>query len=699
MTFRYYGLLILAIILLYPGPTWADAVVGDGTPESCTTATLVTALTSGGIITFNCGGSITIILEETLQVASTTTIDGGGLVTLSGDGVRRVLEHTGGTLTLQNLSIINGLASGIDTEANGAGIHSAFQGTPLALNIDTVTFSGNISTLTSYTGSAYDYGGGAIYAQGMPVSITSSTFSGNAATNGAGGALHGLRSDTTITDSTFDNNTALGDGQGGALYFDGAKLSNGIINVNGSTFTNNSTHHQGGAIYVHLYQGNDAFTVNQSTFMNNSVVGGISGLGGAISGGNGDVIITNSLFAYNAVDLPGDDDGSGGAVAFAENADILIGNTTFYANRAEGMSVNANGGAIYIVNNSLQFRITNATIAGNYAGWVGGGIASSGNGILRNTIIANNTADNGPNNWMIQQQCSSQLLNGGSNLQYPARSTNLPNDTDCANSVTIAEPMLDALNSYGGPTQTLALELGSPAIDTGNNSTCAAFPIDNKDQRGLTRPKDGNGNGIATCDIGAYEYHPDIPPFTPVLQTPSHTMSTMETTTNFSWIGAPFADSYRLQVDDNADFSSPIINFGITGTAFTPDFLLPGLYHWRVIAINDNGQTNSPVHDFTLVSPPEAAPVQYLFDVAAPTLSWLGREWAGGYHVQIATDADFAALVYDNDAIGAANTSVIPNPLKDGIYYWRVRMLRPNSRWSDWSPVQSFGVMVGISSP
>ena len=66
-------------------------------------------------------------------------------------------------------------------------------------------------------------------------------------------------------------------------------------------------------------------------------------------------------------------------------------------------------------------------------------------------------------------------------------------------------PLLDpaGLASNGGPTQTIALEAMSPAINAGNETVCAAPPVSNLDQRGFVRP----GMGATNCSIGAYEFN------------------------------------------------------------------------------------------------------------------------------------------------------------------------------------------------
>src|SRR5262249_745180 len=67
-------------------------------------------------------------------------------------------------------------------------------------------------------------------------------------------------------------------------------------------------------------------------------------------------------------------------------------------------------------------------------------------------------------------------------------------------------PLLGPLAKNGGPTRTHALLSASPAIDTGDPGTCPPT-----DQRSIVRPQDGDGNGGAGCDIGAYRVRGGAP--------------------------------------------------------------------------------------------------------------------------------------------------------------------------------------------
>jgi hypothetical protein len=527
------SLMIILLGALLPVPAHAAGIVGNGTPASCTRDAIAAALVGGGSVTFNCGASpVTIPITATLETsAASVTIDGGGLVTLQGVAGVRILRHftfgfnAASTLTIRNITFANASISGVGSNSNGAAILSQNQSANFntdipTLNLENVTFTNNVTTTTTRDSGTdwYDFGGGAVFSLGGVVTISNSTFSANRANQGAGGAVHGLGSTITITGSTFTNNVATAvstsdtnSGYGGALYIDGARfIGGGGITILNSSFNNNMGANQGGFAYINLYGNRSEFLTMQGVrVVGNSISGGGMGLGGGLSGGgtNGavSVIIANSLFASNQAS-GGARGASGGGIAFAQAANILIGNTTFTGNRANGVCAdcwNANGGALYVTNNPTPFQLINSTIAGNYAGWVGGGVAAA-SGVLRNTIFANNTADNGGNGWQIQQHCSALLTNQGGNIQFPDRNPNpnFWNEIVCATGIRIANPLLATSLSADG---TLIPQAGSPAIDSGDNSVCAAPPINNIDQRGASRPQDGDTNGSAICDAGAHE--------------------------------------------------------------------------------------------------------------------------------------------------------------------------------------------------
>jgi len=124
-------------------------VVGTGAGPSCTEAALNACLPGGGsfdgTVTFNCGGAATITVTSRKTISAGTSIDGGGLATISGGNAVRVFSvSTGVNFTVQNLTIANGKFNA------GAG-------------------------------------GSAIFNNAGTVAVTNSTFSGNSASNGGGG--------------------------------------------------------------------------------------------------------------------------------------------------------------------------------------------------------------------------------------------------------------------------------------------------------------------------------------------------------------------------------------------------------------------------------------------------------------------------------------------------------------------------------
>jgi hypothetical protein len=151
------------------------------------------------------------------------------------------------------------------------------------------------------------------------------------------------------------------------------------------------------------------------------------------------------------------------------------------------------------------------TITLNSAGGQGGGAFAYvfGTFSVQNTIIAQNLVDftgSGPD-------VSGVFFSHGHNLIGDATgSIGFANGVGgdlVGTAAAPLDPLLGPLQNNGGPTKTHALLAGSPAIDHGDNS--AVDPTTQKlpttDQRGAGHPrqKDGNGDGLAVVDIGAFE--------------------------------------------------------------------------------------------------------------------------------------------------------------------------------------------------
>src|SRR5260221_6018354 len=105
----------------------AAGVVGTGSPDSCNEGALDAALTGGGAITFNCGPTpVAINILKEKDISANVSIDGGGLVTISGRNRARIFRvNAGASLTLNNISLAYAAANGAgngDGGGNGAGI-------------------------------------------------------------------------------------------------------------------------------------------------------------------------------------------------------------------------------------------------------------------------------------------------------------------------------------------------------------------------------------------------------------------------------------------------------------------------------------------------------------------------------------------------------------------------------------------------
>jgi predicted outer membrane repeat protein len=458
----------------------------------------------------------------------------GGTATISGltisDGTARAggAIFNGGTLTLNDCNLNHNSAS-IDNSCVGGAIYNANAGT-MTINNTTLTYNSaayggdairndgtlrvNGSTLANnsggYGGAIQNFGtltvddstfsnnsgpaGGAINNfYNCTVTVSNSTFSGNS--SDSGGAINSA-SKLTVTGSTFSSNTSLSPSGGG-----GAIWSSGTASVTTTTFSGNSASSIGGGIYSAgiLTVSNSTLSRNLATLNNGSAGGGIfndggtlylnysnlvgnSSLygGGGIYSNGGKLVVSNSTVANSS-------GGFGGAIN-SFNAALTVVNSTF-----SGNSGTYGGG---ILNSYAAISVSNSTFSGNSGTYGGGGIYNyGGTAALLNTIIANSSAggdlflsDNGSftgNNDLIDD---SSAGTNGSNGYFGASSLyNVPAGLDPA-----------GLQNNGGPTQTIALLPGSPAVNAGDDSAAAGLTTD---QRGA----DFNRHVGLHVDIGAYE--------------------------------------------------------------------------------------------------------------------------------------------------------------------------------------------------
>ena len=598
--------------------------------SECTEAALRAAMSGGGTVTFACDGLIT--LSNTVAITTNTLLDAAGhQITLSGGNIVSVFCVTNNAaFSIANLVISNGQAS------SGAGILNAGG----ALRVTNCVFSQNKA---SWEGAAIEnrgeaylsacvfnanqaagppgawYGGsasgGALENSGTLTAdlcsfiansanggagisgATYSAYGGNGG-SGAGGAI--ANSGTlTIMRSTFRNNSAVG-GTGGAGHdgdYAGPHDPGGPGGAGGSGDAGN-----GGAIY-----NGGTLRVFDTTFASNFGTGGQGGAGGAgnasedghgTSGGpggsggsavggifnSGDVQLINCTFSSN----------SGGAGAGGTGGD---GGYALGSGGAGGNGGSSGYGAIY---DQGSCRLTNCTFAGDSAGAAaggaggrggngggspgspgtsGGGIRTTGGGAV-NTLLAE-----------MGGNCSGHLIDWGHNLS---------SDSSCGftnvGSMNNTDPKLGALADNGGPTLTMALLPGSPAIDAGD--TTAAPPTD---QRGFPRPAG------SAADIGAFEYGSVPAPQVSTLPATgvSANSATLNGTVNPN--GWPTTAWFQWGATTNYGNLTSVTDLGSGTTALPLSAPLAGLtpgvtYHFRIAATNDYGLVYGNDQSFTTLT-------------------------------------------------------------------------------------------------
>jgi len=276
--------------------------------------------------------------------------------------------------------------------------------------------------------------------------------------------------------------------------------------------------------------------------------------GGAIYCTSSSPTITNCSFS-------GNDAGCYGGAIFCLSCSPVVSNCTFSGNSATWC-----GGAIYCASSSSPI-VTNCTFSGNSASDGGGAICcSSSSPTLNNCILWGNTASSSGNEIYIYDLGSSCTLNYScvDNTGYGGYAGNIDDSNNCIHSVP---QFVDAANGD------YHLQPTSPCIDAGDNSLVPSGVTTDLD--GNQRIVDGDNDGVATVDIGAYEYQSSVQPLhitTTSLPDATEGVSYSATieatggTTPYTWIvtGLPLGLTWT-QVGDAVEITGTPA-FGAAGT-------------------------------------------------------------------------------------------------------------------------------------
>ena len=291
---------------------------------------------------------------------------------------------------------------------------------------------------------------------GRTAVISGLTLRGGFASEVNGGGIENLGT-LTVDHSSISGNQATAPGEGGGIS------NEGQLTVADSTIGPDNSAHGGGGL-VNL----NTLTLERSTVYGNSAQTGA----GIVNGGGTNLTVINSTLSQNTAGTTG---GNGGAIENHGTANVY--NST-------------------IIFNSADTDPNTSTAAGGV--WS----ASSGSFNMRNTLVAGNYHDNS----FEAADCTGTVNSYGRNLfgtLTPCTVVTGSGSWTAVNSLNLIGP----LQNNGGPTWTHALLAGSNAIDGGdpvdgcvdNNSV----PLDT-DQRGIPRVVG------ASCDIGAFEYLPQV---------------------------------------------------------------------------------------------------------------------------------------------------------------------------------------------
>jgi hypothetical protein len=451
-------------------------------------------------------------LRAAIDAANASTSD----ATIDLTGVSGTITLTSGELLITDPNNLTITGPGANTLKIVAGTNSRILDsaqTASNLTVSGLELTGGNVTPSSPGPSPGFVFGGAILMNGSSSSLTieSCTIASNSAsdTDDSGTAFGGgifSRGKVTVSDSTIASNSATATGLG-VVAFGGGIQNNGDMTVSDSTIASNSARATG-LDGVAIGGGISSFgdmTVSDSTITSNSASGSSYGEVGGISAPS--LTVTSSTIAFNSASGQQFYSIAGGIEAGV----LTVSDSTIAFNSASGAVVSAGGGILA----DESATISDSTIVSNSASAasdysLAGGVIIRFQGpmTMSNSILALNTATEAPD-----------LVAGALTLQYSligdgsgSSTFNIPGLTEApvgspdVNGNLIGgpihgtiDPKLGPLTNNGGPTATMALLPGSPAIDAGNNALVPAGVT--TDQRGAGFSRIVNG----TVDIGAFE--------------------------------------------------------------------------------------------------------------------------------------------------------------------------------------------------
>jgi parallel beta-helix repeat protein len=446
---------------------------------------------------------------------ATTTITGPGYqnLTVSGGGNSGVFEVRGGSAALSGLTISGGHANTF-----GGGVYN-WGGTVTLTDCYVVQSTCNQS------------GGGLANTIGGTLTLNHCTVAqnyvnpGGDMTSGCGGGIWNGGT-ATITDCSIVGNQGT---SGAGLYND----RYGVLSLTSDNV--NANHAEGGA---GLYNYLGKTTLTDCTVSNNEAdsVGG----GGLYNSPGGTLSLTGCMVSNNTYDSDYQVDRIGGGGLCSLGTTTLIdctvsSNTAYPIDSPDGPSSPAGGGLIVFGGDGTT-TLTNCTFSANS----GGGVYDRSGATLTNCTISGNT-DFG---LYIATGATATLTN--TIVAAPPGFSAVVGSFSGGNNLIGGNSLLGPLGDYGGPTQTMPLLPGSPAIGTG---TSTGAPTN--DQRGFNRG--------STVDIGAFQDQG----FTLTLVAGSTPQTTV--------IGTAFANSLGVTVTANntGEFVNPVDGGMITFTTPT----------------------------------------------------------------------------------------------------------------------------------